>query len=105
MIALEDLDIQEMINKSHKHRRRNIYKNCFNVFKTRLVQKSERFSGKVVFVNKYFPSSQLCSVCDKKHEMPIEKRKMMCNCGLEINRDLNAAINILNEGRRTLLVG
>lgn len=100
LIALENLDIQEMINKSHRNRRKNIYKNSFNIFKTRLVQKSERFESQVIFVDKYFPSSQLCSNCGDRKQLKLTDRIYECGCGINLDRDLNAAINILKEGIR-----
>ena len=107
LICLEDLDINDMIQQSKSKKRHfNIYKNSFGIFRTRIVQKSERFTSQVVFVNRYFPSSQLCSSCGEIHkEMKDLRRVFKCDCGLEIDRDLNASLNILNEGRKILLIG
>lgn len=57
-----------------------------------------------VKVDKWFPSSQLCHHCGTLHpEMKdLANRKMVCDCGLTMGRDQNAAINILNEGLRLL---
>ena len=59
----------------------------------------------LVKVDKWFPSSQICHCCGVLHpEMKdLANRKMVCDCGLTINRDQNAAINILNEGLRYLV--
>ena len=70
------------------------------VFKTRLVQKSERFESQVIFVDKYFPSSQLCSSCGDRKQLKLTDRIYECGCGINLDRDLNAAINILKEGIR-----
>ena len=54
-------------------------------------------------VDKWYPSSQLCSECGKKHpEMKDYRnhRTMMCECGNVMDRDHNAAVNILKEGLR-----
>ena len=58
----------------------------------------------LVKVDKWFPSSQICHCCGALHpEMKdLANRKMVCDCGLTINRDKNAAINILNEGLHLL---
>ena len=58
----------------------------------------------LVKVDKWFPSSQICHRCGTLHtEMKdLANRKMICDCGLTISRDQNAAINILNEGLRLL---
>ena len=57
-----------------------------------------------VKVDKWFPSSQLCHCCGRKHpEMQdLRIRTMKCDCGLIMDRDKNAAINIKNEGMRML---
>lgn len=45
----------------------------------------------------YYASSQLCSSCGHRHPMPLDQRTYVCdNCGLEMDRDLNAAINLAN---------
>ena len=45
----------------------------------------------------YYPSSQLCSTCGHRHKMPLDQRTYVCpHCGLVIDRDLNAAINLAN---------
>lgn len=45
----------------------------------------------------YYPSSQLCSNCGHHHKMPLDQRTYVCpHCGLVIDRDLNAAINLAN---------
>lgn len=57
-----------------------------------------------VKVDKWFPSSQICHKCGSQHpEMKgLKIRVMDCDCGLHIDRDQNAAINIRNEGLRLL---
>ena len=59
----------------------------------------------LVKVDKWHPSSQICHCCGMRHpEMKdLSLRKMKCDCGLTMNRDQNAAINILNEGLRMLV--
>ena len=55
-------------------------------------------------VNSYYPSSQICSRCGNKNEemKDIRVRELKCSkCGLEIERDYNASINILNEGLKS----
>ena len=58
----------------------------------------------LVKIDKWYPSSQICSSCRKKHpEMNnLQIRIMNCSCGFTINRDQNAAINIKQEGLRIL---
>jgi putative transposase len=53
-------------------------------------------------IDRWFSSSQLCSCCGNRKKLELSERKYICACGLEIDRDLNAAINIKNEGLRLL---
>ena len=55
-----------------------------------------------VKVDKWFPSTQLCNCCGSRKKLTLADRIYKCNCGLTIDRDLNAAINIKNEGLRIL---
>ena len=59
-------------------------------------------SKTLVKVDRFYPSSQLCSCCGNRKKLELSERKYICTCGLEIDRDLNAAINIKNEGLRLL---
>jgi len=82
--------------------------NGYGMFLVMLEYKLKRKGGYLVKVSKWYPSSQLCSVCGKKHpEMKIVKHNrkqeyLICDCGNRMQRDLNAAKNILNEGLRIL---
>ena len=53
-------------------------------------------------VDKWYPSSQICSGCGSKKKIPLNERIYICECGNIIDRDLNAAINIKREGLRLL---
>lgn len=56
-------------------------------------------------VDRFFPSSQLCSQCGKKQPMPLHKRVYKCDsCGLELDRDINASMNLMNCKDYTVLV-
>ena len=52
----------------------------------------------LIKVDKFYPSSQICSCCGTRQKLSINKRVYKCSCGLVIDRDYNAAINILKEG-------
>ena len=61
------------------------------------------FRGKsFVKVDKWYASSQICSSCGALHKLSLEERVYKCQCGLIIDRDHNAAINIRDEGLRIL---
>jgi IS605 OrfB family transposase len=105
-VNIEDLDIKYLTSKkknkkSNSTLRRNILKQKWGFIISCLEYKSIKFNTKLVKVNKYFPSTQTCSSCHtrkiKKDKLKLSDRTYICNhCGLELNRDLNAAINLYN---------
>ena len=53
---------------------------------------------KLLTINKWFPSSKMCRFCGTVNtDLKLSDRIWTCSCGKELNRDENAAINILNE--------
>ena len=78
--------------------------NGFGMFRTMLKYKLEHNGGQLIKISKWYPSSQVCSCCGAKHKemKDLSIRTLKCSCGLEIDRDYNAAINIKNEGLRLL---
>ena len=79
---------------------RGIHDACMYLIQRRLEQKALHF----VKADRFFPSTQLCSSCGHRYKPALFERVYKCsNCGLEINRDLNAAINLANyiSGRGT----
>jgi putative transposase len=76
----------------------------FYEFKRQVGYKATLFRNFIVFVDKWFPSSKKCSNCDhKKEELKLSERSYHCEeCGSLMDRDLNAAINIEQEGIRLL---
>ena len=54
----------------------------------------------LIKVDRYFASSKICSVCGhKKKELALSERIYLCECGNRMDRDVNAAVNILKEGK------
>ena len=98
-VIIEDLSIKEIVHKLG--RGKNAYNTSFNSFVKKLLYK---FEDRVIKINKWFPSSKKCSNCGrKKKHLKLSQRVYRCAfCGNEIDRDLNAAINIRNEGMRIL---
>lgn len=98
-IIIEDLSIKEIVYKLG--RGKNAYNTSFNSFVKLL---NYKLPNSIIKVNKWFPSSKKCSCCGKKKKhLKLSQRVYRCTfCGNVIDRDLNAAINIRNEGMRIL---
>jgi putative transposase len=101
LIVIEDLDLIEMRKQGFKKRRYYMNINSFSNFKKCLSNKVQRFETNLILVDKYFPSSQICSKCGHSDgKKPLSQRTVNCSkCGSDIDRDVNAAINILQKGR------
>ena len=95
IIGIEDLNISGMV-KNHKLSRPISDMGWFE-FKRQLLYKAEMTGAKVVIVARFFPSTKMCSACGQLHEMPLDKRMMICQCGLVMKRDLNASINLRDK--------
>ena len=78
--------------------------NGYGMFLDMLEYKLSERNKYLVRVDKWFPSSRMCNCCGKIHpEMKdLRIRTMRCECGMIMNRDQNAAINIKKEGIRML---
>ena len=99
-IYMEDLNTSGMM-KNHKLAKA-IQEVGFYKFKTTLQNKASQNDKKVVLIGRYYPSSKTCSQCGYIHKgLKLSDRNWQCpNCGVNHNRDYNAALNILYEGRR-----
>ncbi len=103
VVCVESLNMKSMSNKGFGNGKATL-DNGYSMFLSMLEYKLSDRNKYLVKVDKWFPSSQICHCCGMLHpEMKnLAIRKMICNCGLVISRDQNAAINILNEGLRLL---
>lgn len=103
VICLEDLNTSGIL-KNHKLAK-SIADASFFEFKRELEYKANWYDKTVVKIDRFYPSSQICSNCGEQSNQTkdLGVRNYICeNCGLEIDRDYNASINILNEGMKIL---
>ena len=103
VVCVESLNMKSMSNKGFGNGKATL-DNGYGMFLNMLEYKLSDRNKHLIKVDKWFPSSQICHSCGSIHpEMKnLTIRTMKCDCGLTINRDRNAAINILNEGLRIL---
>ena len=105
-VFVENLDLKEMSERRDKLKLGIFVSDlAFGTFLNQLKYKLEWLNKKLVKVDKYFPSSQLCSECGyRKTDLLLKTKSWICpNCGVKHNRDHNAAINIKKEGMRMIL--
>lgn len=105
VICLEDLNVKDMV-KNHCLSK-SIHDVSWSEFVRQLEYKSKWCGRNLVKIDRFFPSSKLCSNCGcKKKTLGLDERVYKCeHCGIEIDRDLNASLNILKEGLGILLLG
>lgn len=95
IVVIESLNVTSMV-KTAKGRtmRRHLNNARMNEIHRQLQYKAQ----KCVKVNRFFASSQICSNCGSKHKMPLKERTYVCpECGLVLDRDINASKNIRNQ--------
>jgi len=95
VIGIEDLNTSGMVK--NRKLSRSISDMGWFEFKRQLLYKAEMTGSKVVIIDRFFPSTKTCSDCGMIHKMPLSKRMMVCDCGLVMKRDLNAAINLKHK--------
>ena len=102
IITCEKLKTKEMIVKGKDNKLSSKIKDATFSEIIRELQYKSKYKGKVFYqINTYYPSSQICSRCDNqdKRYKDITRREYKCTkCNQELDRDLNASINIMFEG-------
>ena len=102
VIAVENLNMKGMSQSLHFGK--STMDNGYGAFLNKLEYKLERRGKTLVKIDRFYPSSKRCSCCGKiKAELKLSDRTYICSCGNIMDRDINAAINICEEGRRMLV--
>lgn len=103
-LVIEDLTVRNMV-KNHSLARA-ISDAAWRQFRTMLEYKADWHGRNLVVVDRWFPSSKMCSACGALAErMPLNVRTWTCRCGTSHDRDVNAARNILAEGLSVIACG
>ena len=108
VITMENLTVTNMLqNDSPETLHRYISMSGFCMFRTHMINKCMEYNTELRLANKYFASSKICSCCgNKKHDLGSNEKYHCDICGLEIDRDTNAAINLckLKKNKCTVVV-
>lgn len=101
IIGIENLNVSGMLrNRKLAH---SISYASWDNFINKLEQKAEEYKTQVVKIDRFYPSSKTCSKCNKiKENLSLADRMYVCECGNNIDRDLNASINIKNQALKSL---
>ena len=95
-IAIEDLNVKGMMK--NRHLAKDVANCSFYTIKEHLIRKARERGIPVRLVDRFYPSSKICSNCSSyKQDLKLRQRVYhCCNCGVKIDRDFNASINIAN---------
>ncbi len=100
VIAVEDLNVKGMVK--NKKLAKAIADSSWSAFTTMLAYKADWYGKTLVKIDRWYPSSKTCSGCAHvltKAELPLQVKTWNCpSCLQDNDRDINASINILNEG-------
>ena len=104
-VVVEDLDVRKVAEGDHA---KSEHDTAWRMFLNKLQYKAEWYGRTIVQVGRWFPSSQLCHRCSYRNMVikDLNVRSWTCpQCGTSHDRDVNAAINILTEGKRLIAAG
>lgn len=102
-LIFEDLNIKGMQQFNKGLSKTVTLDFSFSEFLSNLEWKCFKENKHFVKIDKWFPSSKLCSSCGQiKQDLQLSDRQYICECGLNIDRDINASINIKNAGLNIL---
>jgi putative transposase len=104
-LVIEDLTVRNMVK--NRSLARAVSDAAWAEFRSMLEYKADRYGREVIAVDRFFPSSKLCSACGTLAEaMPLNVRTWTCDsCGTVHDRDMNAAKNLLAAGLAASVCG
>ena len=102
VICIEDLNTKGML-RNHKLAK-SISDVSWYMFVSKLQYKADWYGKQIVKIDRWYPSSQICSTCGvNSGKKTLDIRYWECECGAKHDRDINASINIKNEGLRQVV--
>ncbi len=103
-LVIEDLTVHNLVK--NRTLARAISDASWSAFRSMLEYKAAWYGRQVIAVDRFFPSSRLCSVCGTVQDrMPLSVRTWTCACGAAHDRDVNAAKNLLAAGLAVSVCG
>jgi putative transposase len=97
IVVIEDLSVKNML-RNHKLAK-SLSDASFGEIRRQLEYKGKWYGSDIIVADRFFPSSKLCSSCGLiKEDLTLKDRIYRCECGLVLDRDLNAAINLKRYG-------
>ena len=98
LISIEDLNVNGLAKTKLA---KSVLDAGWGLFRSMLTYKADRADTHLILIGRFFPSSKTCSICGRvNHALTRTDRIWTCPCGMTLDRDLNAAINIDREGFR-----
>ena len=95
-IVMEHLNVKGMMK--NKHLAKAVAGQKLYEFKRQIQYKCEKYGIEFVEADRWFPSSKTCSSCGQiKSDVRLKDRLFICSCGLKLDRDLNASINLAHH--------
>lgn len=97
-VVMEDLNVKGMMK--NRHLAKAVAKQKLHEFIRQMTYKCKKYGIECIQVDRFYPSSKTCSCCGTiKRDLKLSDRVYKCRCGLEIDRDFNAAINLAKYGK------
>jgi putative transposase len=98
LVSIEDVNVRGLAKTKLA---KSVLDAGWGKFRAMLAYKAERSDTHLIVIGRFFPSSKTCSACERVNAtLTLAEREWICSCGMQHDRDLNAAQNIDREGLR-----